>query len=282
MSGFGNVAHRAPVTTGLLMSIVAIFLLQAMRLPLGAVLETYGALDPQRVARGEVWRLLTYAFLHANTVHILFNGYFLFLIGPQTEISMGSARYLLLFGVTAVGGGVLASLWSPSWVVGASGALFGMLGALLAINMRRGRHLLEFWQYGGPRQLVSLIVINLVIGAVFPMISNACHVGGLLTGFVLFFVFLERGRHHADRLTRVIQVGWAALFVSLLLWCVEPVTSRGALLDGWRTARDPQRREEYAWALLQTVQRRGPMSEPISGREQGQILDDAESYRRRH
>ena len=148
------------------------------------------------VQGGEPWRLLTHAFLHGSLIHLAFNTFFLIQIGPMLERRMGGVKFALLYTVAAVSGGIVASLWNAPYVclVGGSGALFGMLGAAVAINLRSGRHLLDFLDYHGPRQLLGLIAINLFLGLVIPFVSNAAHIGGLVSGFTLSFCFLERQR----------------------------------------------------------------------------------------
>jgi membrane associated rhomboid family serine protease len=135
------------------------------------------------VGRVEPYRFLTTAFLHANFLHIAVNMYALWIVGPYLERMLGRSRYLALYLVSAFGGSVavllLASPTSPSWftpVVGASGAVFGAFAAILVVLRRTGRD---------ARQILALIVINVVLGFVAPGISWQAHLGGLFTGLVL-------------------------------------------------------------------------------------------------
>lgn len=192
------------------------------------------------IADGEPWRLVTSTFLHGGLIHAFFNASALVSLGPQLERLLGSWRFLWLYLVTGVGGAIVGMLWhSPlTPLVGGSGALFGMLGAMVALNTRHGKSPLDFLEYEGPRQLLVTIFANFVLGFVFPFVSNAAHFGGLVTGFVLVHQFSEKkGRHAADRLGRVIQTGWIALYLTLLLWCAFPVTRWDALEA--RLERDP-------------------------------------------
>jgi membrane associated rhomboid family serine protease len=133
----------------------------------------------------EPWRFLTTAFLHStgSIMHIVFNMYALWIVGQALEPALGRARYLALYLVSAVGGSVmvllLASPTGDEWyrgVVGASGAVFGMFGAVLVIQHRLHRDV---------RGIVGLLVINAVIGFVFPNISWQAHLGGFLVGATL-------------------------------------------------------------------------------------------------
>jgi len=252
-TSFGEMAQRAPVTTAVLVAYVAIgFVTLTHQGPGEHPVFSYGCAFAPAIGQGEVWRLLTYAFLHGYWLHLFVNSYSLLVIGPALEASIGGMRYALLYALTGVGGGIGGCLWSPeSPLVGGSGALFGMLGCMLAMNMRLGRHMLDFLNYAGPRQLVTLIIANLLLGMMIPYVSNAGHIGGLISGFALSFCFLQRGRDPADRMSRVIQAGWIALFCSLVFYCVRPVARLDYLVIQFEGAASTARRTELARALLQ-------------------------------
>ena len=147
-------------------------------------LHAYGSLRPLEVSEGEPWRLLSAAFLHGGIVHLGFNTWFLGQIGPLLERSLGSVRWVILYVVAALGGSLAVCLVNDPMqiVVGGSGALFGMLGAAVAMQMRSGRHAFSFLDFEGPRRLLGLIAVNLVIGFLLPFISNTAHLGGLCAG----------------------------------------------------------------------------------------------------
>lgn len=127
------------------------------------------------VAAGEYYRLLTSAFLHGGIVHLLLNMYALYLFGPQLEAALGRLRFIVLYVVSALGGSALsyafASPVQPS--LGASGAVFGLLGAYLVINRRLGRD---------NTPVLMLLAINLAYGFLVPNIDWRAHLGGLVTG----------------------------------------------------------------------------------------------------
>jgi len=203
----------------------------------GKQLEAYGWLTPKLAADGEAWRMLSSAFLHGGIVHVLFNLAMLFAIGPALELSLGSLRYLVLYVIAALGGSIAVCLFYDIHqpVVGGSGALFGMMGALLAINMRSGRHLFSFLDFEGPRRLIGMIVVNLVIGWLLPMVSNTAHIGGLIAGFLVTFLWLRPGREVTVDLRRWRSAG-VALFLSLLFASLMPVTRYDWLLRQARQA----------------------------------------------
>ena len=225
MSGFLEEAGRTPIAYIVLLAYATLALVTDPFDPPVETLVRYGACVPLLVQGGEPWRLLSHAFLHGGLIHLLFNAMFLYQLGPMFERTVGSPRFALIYVVSAVAGALNANLWTHPLtpLVGGSGALFGLLGASVALNMRRGRHLLDFLNYSGPRQVLLLIAVNLLLGLLIPMISNAAHIGGLVAGFLLVFFFLEPGRTAADATARVTQAGCVALFASLLFYNLNPV-----------------------------------------------------------
>ena len=129
--------------------------------------------------RHEWYRLITAAFLHANLQHIFFNMATLAIIGPPVEAELGKARFGGLYLAAALGGSVGSYLLSPASElgVGASGAIFGLMGAYFVLARRRG------WDTS---MIVGLILINLLIGFT-GNIDWRAHIGGLLTGSVVAF-----------------------------------------------------------------------------------------------
>lgn len=125
---------------------------------------------------GEWYRIITSAFLHIGLIHILFNMFILYQIGPPLERVLGQGRFAGLYAMSLMGGSLGALLISAnSFTVGASGAVYGLMGATFVLSKRRG---LNPWSSG----LGTLIVINLVITVTIPNISLGGHVGGLIVG----------------------------------------------------------------------------------------------------
>jgi rhomboid protease GluP len=188
-----NNLSRLPVTFGLIGACVAVYLAvafagQSYGHPVNVSLVTQpfdvvgkGALVPALVARGEVWRLVSSMFLHAGFVHLALNMLSLYFLGAFVEVALGRARFLALYLTSGLAGG-LAYLYFGGFngsVVGASGAIFGLLGGVLGYSLRRGTF---SWQNPLIRQLLILTVLNFYIGFSIPNISNAAHIGGLLSG----------------------------------------------------------------------------------------------------
>jgi rhomboid protease GluP len=142
-----------------------------------------GALIPALVAQGEAWRLLSSVFLHSGAVHLGFNMISLYFLGSFVEVAFGRARFLALYLLSGLAGG-LAYLYFGGFnapAVGASGAIFGLLGGVLGYALRRGTF---SWQNPLIRQLLILLALNLYIGFSIPNISNTAHLGGLAGGVV--------------------------------------------------------------------------------------------------
>jgi membrane associated rhomboid family serine protease len=181
---------RPVVTISIIAICAAVWLLQRVSPEVTSEVAFYPVLGAS-----EPWRFLTSAFAHSpgQVMHILFNMYALWVLGQYLEPMLGRLRFAILYLVSAFGGSVgyllLASppaqpltqegFTNSSWVtsmVGASGAVFGLFGALLVLNRHLGRS-------SGP--IIGVIAINAVLGFVFPGIAWQAHLGGLLTGMAL-------------------------------------------------------------------------------------------------
>jgi membrane associated rhomboid family serine protease len=144
-----------------------------------------GALVPFLVlAQHEWWRIVTGAFLHANLLHIAVNMYSLYVLGRFVEPVLGSPRMLLVYAVSLVVSGLSVTYFSPpdAATLGASGAIFGIFGALFAIGFKFGRHGMDL-----VKAMLPILILNLVFTFAVPDISWQAHVGGLLAGFIITF-----------------------------------------------------------------------------------------------
>jgi rhomboid protease GluP len=156
----------------------------------GLTLVQHGALYGPYVVDGQWWRIVSGAFLHAGWLHIAFNMFALYQVGTFLEVLLGAPRMLLAYTLSMIGAG-LAVVWFnfdlPT--VGASGAIYGIFGALVAIGLRLGKR-----GRGLVTQTLPIILINLVLTFSIPGFSAAGHIGGLLTGFVvgLFLIAMHQ------------------------------------------------------------------------------------------
>ncbi len=189
-----GVLPRPMVTWAILAVTVGIGLAQ---LPYGAGagdpwIRMLGLIKPL-VADGELWRLATVTLVHGGIIHLGFNMYALYIVGPLVEGLYGSPRFALVYVLTAAAGSAASFVFSPSPVsVGASGAVFGLFGMLL-VSDRVHRPALTRGARNLTGQIGMLIVINLFLGFSIPNIDNAAHIGGLLAGAWLGFILVPRG-----------------------------------------------------------------------------------------
>jgi membrane associated rhomboid family serine protease len=139
------------------------------------------ALIPPAVAHGEWWRIFTAAFLHFSIFHIGFNMYALFVFGPPLEAALGRVRFLGLYLLAGVGGSLLSVGLGPldETAAGASGAIFGLFGALYIVARHRNL---------ATQGIVFTIVANLVLSFTIPNIDWRGHVGGLIVGVVVALI----------------------------------------------------------------------------------------------
>jgi membrane associated rhomboid family serine protease len=171
---------NTPITKFISISLVTVYVFQFL---LGDVLIANFALFAPSVTNGKWWLLITAGFLHGSIFHLLFNVYILWVIGSQLESIVGNIKFLIIYFVSLVGGS-LASYWfSPfgSYSIGASGAIFGLMGAMLVVGRKRNLDI---------SQITTLVVINVVIGFVLSGIDWRAHLGGLATGALITWVLL--------------------------------------------------------------------------------------------
>ncbi len=155
-------------------------------------LVKYGAMFPPFVTEyDQYYRFITSIFIHIGAMHILFNGYALYVFGPQIERLMGPKKYLLFFVLTGIGGNIATYIFNyVSVSAGASGSLFGLFGAFLYLVVRHPQVVTP----EGKRSILQLLGINLALTFFVPSISITAHLGGLIMGFLLSFVFIKINR----------------------------------------------------------------------------------------
>ena len=222
-----TISTRGPIVTQTLIAInVAVFVIQLfngaqlMDTSSGWIYEN-GVLVDQAVnssgqlvgvAEGEWWRLITATFLHGSLIHLGLNMLVLWIIGPPLEEYFGHARYLLVYLVSGLAGSAGALILSGGRpTVGASGAIFGIMGAALVLEARR------IWVFGG--QAMGLVVVNLLFTFAIPGISIGGHIGGLIGGGLCALAFSSFRRSPAlatlsMAAVGVLSVGLAAAHVA--------------------------------------------------------------------
>jgi len=199
-------AARAPITSALLIVNVLIWLGQIS--PLGYLFTNQFFFAPV-LAAFEPWRMLTAGFVHdwSGPMHILFNSYAIWIFGRALEPLLGTVRFLVLY-LTSIVGGSLAVMWlsDPQIpVVGASGALFGLMGAYFVVIRSLG---------GNASQIFILVGINFALGLFVPGISWEGHLGGLVTGLVIAGIYAATRKPKQKLLQAAgLAVVWAAIYL---------------------------------------------------------------------
>jgi len=179
----------------------------------GGTVYQHGALYGPLVADGEWWRIITGGFLHAGILHIAFNMYFLYFLGTILEPMIGRLRFALIYFVALVGGSFGALLLSPNTpTVGASGAVFGLMGAAIIAMRARG---IDPWQSG----LGLTLLLNLGITFLIPGIAIGGHIGGLVAGGIVGYLLFEVADRRRSAVTPVLAV-CVVLAVALAVGCI--------------------------------------------------------------
>lgn len=195
-SGRRPIGSAAATVTQIIIAInVVVFLVEvATGMPVGGVSgNSYGTLFVKGALVGpyyitdlhQYYRLLTAGFLHDGVLHIAFNMWFLFIMGPMLESAVGRLNFTVVYFVSLLAGSFGALLFQPGVpTVGASGALFGILGALMVVAYYRG---ISIWQSG----LALTLIINIVFSLTVSNVSIGGHVGGFIGGAICGWLIVQ-------------------------------------------------------------------------------------------
>jgi membrane associated rhomboid family serine protease len=226
-AGTGMPRRRRSITVGgtgritrILIAInVAIFILEIARAggaalfngPSSRQLYDMGALFPPAIATGQYWRLISAMFLHLNIIHIGFNMWALYILGGPVEAWYGEWRFVAIYFISGFLGSVASFAFGPigELGVGASGAIFGLLGAWAIYNFRRRDNPMA---YANLRVAFTLILINLFISFYWQGIDWRAHVGGLLAGIAAGYLAEGFGPRQSRLAVTVIGLTALVLF----------------------------------------------------------------------
>lgn len=182
---------KSPVTFTFLGIIIVYFIIMSLN---GGTTNSlnllrFGALYPPFMLRfNQYYRLITAIFIHIGIMHLFFNSYALYIFGTQIERVMGSLKYLIFFLLAGIGGNIVTYFFNfDSISAGASGSLFGILGAFVYLI----RHHKNMITPEGRKSILMLLGINLLITIVTPSISITAHFGGLIIGYFLSYIFIK-------------------------------------------------------------------------------------------
>lgn len=180
----------------------------------------FGGLSLPLIKTGEVWRLLSNAFVHGGLLHLVVNMYSLVVLGTQVETFIGKWKFLLIYLISAISASLFSLALSDGAVVsvGASGALFGLMGALLYF----GYHYRLYLSEAIKTQIIPIIILNLIIGFMVPFIDNAAHIGGLIGGYLVAMALgIENKSEKRDMINGSIVLILYIAFLSYIIFFVK-------------------------------------------------------------
>jgi rhomboid protease GluP len=188
-----GMSYAPPLTLALIVTLCGIFVWQvgAGTLASADTIIDAGALARANVMQGEWWRMLTATFLHGGIDHLLGNAISLYTLGMACEHAFGTPRYAATYFAAGIGGSVFSALLSPGPSVGASGAIFGLMGALIAYLIKHQ----DRFHVRDKRVGIVLLIwagYTLALGLTTPFVDNGAHIGGMLTGIVAGLVIEPR------------------------------------------------------------------------------------------
>ena len=178
-----RIPKSKPVFTNILLTLIsAMFVVEVLFNALYSdnAIIILGAKWNEGITKGEYWRFITCTLLHGNLIHLFLNLTALYIFGQEVESIYGTARFLLLCFLSSWGASLASYTFSTGVAIGASGTIFGIIGALIIFFYRQKEKVtganLKF------KSMYTLVIINLVLGFLLPKIDNSAHIGGLITG----------------------------------------------------------------------------------------------------
>lgn len=183
-------------------------------------LVDFGGNNLLLVQSGEVWRIISAAFLHVSLIHLLVNMYSLVIIGTQVETFIGKLKFLFIYLISAIVGSLLSLIFNEVNIVsvGASGAIFGLMGALLYF----GYHYRLYLSEAIKNQIIPVIVLNLILGFMVSGVDNAAHIGGLIGGYLASMAIgIENKSKLRDKVNGWIVLILLIVFLSYIVFFVK-------------------------------------------------------------
>ncbi len=214
-------ATKKPIVTYIFITIcIIMFILTRGSTDIETLLK-YGANNAYLTKSGEYYRLLSSMFIHIGLLHLLFNMYALYIIGPQVESFYGKFKYFLIYILSGVSGSILSITFSSNTVsAGASGAIFGLMGALLYFGFFYRNYLGSVIK----SQIVPIIILNLVIGFSTSGIDNAAHIGGLIGGILTSLALgVTDKTRKADKINGLIVLALYFTFIIYICFVGVPI-----------------------------------------------------------
>lgn len=199
------------VTYALIVINIIVYLLQIM----GIVPVYEFAMSGELFKEGNYWVILTACFLHGGIIHLICNMYSLYVIGTQLETVLGKIKFIVVYLLSAIVGSLASGVLNNGLSIGASGAIFGLVGALIYF----GYHYRLYLGNVIVSQLVPIVILNLLIGFMLPGIDNFAHIGGLVGGvFAGMIVGIEGKTNKTDRINGIIVMIVLIAFLVFMIY----------------------------------------------------------------
>lgn len=197
-----RIPKHKPVLTNVLITFISLMFLVEIffnALYSDQAIILLGAKWNEGITNGEYWRFITCTFLHGNLFHLFLNIAAIYIFGTEVESIYGTFRFLLIYLITGWGASLASYAFSPGVAIGASGAVFGIIGALVIFFFRqREKATGAKLRY---KSMYTLVIINLVLGFLIPRIDNSAHIGGLITGILLTWFIAPEYKIEKDDLS---------------------------------------------------------------------------------
>lgn len=208
---FGN--KKPVVTTALIIINVLIFMFGFNSNIFNYLINNFGN-HYLLLKEGEIYRLITSGFLHADILHIFFNMYALWAVGKEIEKYYGKIKLLIIYFVSMIIGSLFAAVFTNGMIVGASGAIFGLFGSLLFFSYNYRATIDNLLK----SPIMSVILLNLAIGFIVPNVSISAHVGGLIGGFLSSMALgIETKKSKLDKINASIVILLTIIFLSVMI-----------------------------------------------------------------
>lgn len=199
------------IILNVIISLVVLFLYYSNTYDLFSIL----AVNSNAIKNGEVWRLVTGGFLHVDIIHLMCNMYSLYVIGTQIESFIGKKKFILVYFISMIVGNMLSVVLSNGLSVGASGAIFGLLGSLIYFGYHYRLYLGSVMR----SQIIPLLILNLGIGFIVPNINVVAHIGGLVGGiFATMALGIEKKTNRSERINGFISLAVLIIFLCIMIF----------------------------------------------------------------
>lgn len=199
------------IILNVIISLIVLFLYYSNTYDLFSIL----AVNSNAIKNGEVWRLVTGGFLHVDIIHLICNMYSLYVIGTQIESFIGKKKFILIYFISMIVGNMLSVVLSNGLSVGASGAIFGLLGSLIYFGYHYRLYLGSVMR----SQIIPLLILNLGIGFIVPNINVIAHIGGLVGGILATMALgIEKKTNTSERINGSISLAILIIFLCIMIF----------------------------------------------------------------